>query len=75
MKVPTRKHLKIRSFCVKLTFFSLNFIEYMIKLLVTLALSDSVYKMLSSNLGLPSFSGGNTSHRANPMFAQDEILT
>ena len=60
--------------CVKYTFLSLNFNEYMIKPLATLALSDSVYKMLSSNLGLPPISGGNTSHRTNLMFVQDETL-
>ena len=46
----------------------------MIKLLVTLALSDSAYKMPSSNLGLPSISEGNTSRRTNLMFVQDELL-
>ena len=47
----------------------------MIKRLATLALPGGVYKMPSSNLGLPSISGGNTSHRTNLMFVQDETLT
>ena len=46
----------------------------MIKLLATLALSDSVYKMPSSNPGLPFISGGNASHRTNLLFVQDETL-
>ena len=46
----------------------------MIKLLATLGLSGSVYKIPSCNLGLSSFSGGNTSHRTNMMFVQDETL-
>ena len=46
----------------------------MIKILATLVLSDSVYKMPSSNLGLPSISGGNTSPRTNLMFLQEETL-
>ena len=46
----------------------------MIKLLATLALSDSGYKMPSSSLGLPSISGGYTSQRTNLMFVQDETL-
>ena len=44
----------------------------MTKLLATLALSDNVYKIPSSNLGLPSISGGNTSHKTNLMFVQEE---
>ena len=43
--------------CVKLTLFSLNFIEYMIRLLAILALSDIVYKMPSSNLVYHLFQG------------------
>ena len=46
----------------------------MIKRLATLALSGGVYKMPSSSLGLPSISGGNTSHRTNLMFVQEETL-
>ena len=46
----------------------------MIKLLATIALSESVYKMPSSNLGLPPISGGNMSLRTNLMFVQDETL-
>ena len=46
----------------------------MTKLLATLALSDNVYKIPSSNLGLPSISGGNTSHKTNLMFVLDETL-
>ena len=46
----------------------------MIKHLVTLALSDSVYKMYSFNLGLPSISGGNTPHRTNLLFVKEETL-
>ena len=41
---------------------------------MTLALSESVYKMPSSNLGLPPISKGNMSLRTNLMFVQDETL-
>ena len=46
----------------------------MIKLLATLALSDSGYKVPSSNLGLASISGEYTSHGTNLMFEKDETL-